>query len=351
MKRIGVTIALLALTACGSDADEGGLVGLVSDAADPTDDVQSPATDAPADDIDAAAPPVDHGPTPPPDCSANPQQCDDGQPCTTDSCGADGLCKYVPVANGTVCGGQMACTDGLCESDGMLLVSEGRFTMGCSPASHPGCKPDEQPEHGVTLADYAVDRTEVTAGQYEACVAAGGCTVPLNSVGQCTYGSGGDFPITCVDWFQARAYCSWADKRLCTEAEWEKAARGVDGRPYPWGDEPPTCERVIWEPNESGCGTGAAWPVGSKPAGAAASGAVDMAGNVWEWVGDWYDADYYKNSPDSDPQGPQEGVQRSVRGGSFGTSGVAFLRVDARGYFAPESGDDDLGFRCCKSLP
>lgn len=144
------------------------------------------------------------------------------------------------------------------------------------------CHGDER-GRTIELPTFLIDRTEVTVGQYSACVEAGACSAP-NTRNDCNFGASGrrDHPVNCVDWEQARAYCAWAGKRLPTEAEWEKAARGVDGRRYPWGDEGPTPTRA----NLSGAhdGFSATSPVGRFLAGASPFGALDMLGNVSEWL-------------------------------------------------------------------
>ena len=206
-----------------------------------------------------------------------------------------------------------------------VLIPAGPFLMGCdstNPAE--SCRSEEQPLHTVTLSAYAIDKYEVTNARYQACVADGGCTAPHQSSsytrpayhGNPTYN---DYPVINVDWHQATAFCAWAGKRLPTEAEWEKAARGgIDTRKYPWGDAAADCTKVnYW--GFGGC-VGDTSQVGSYAAGASLYGVMDMAGNVTEWVNDWYDPGYYSQSLDStDPTGPATGTYRVQRGGSWGS--------------------------------
>jgi formylglycine-generating enzyme required for sulfatase activity len=172
---------------------------------------------------------------------------------------------------------------------GMLLVPAGEFIMGSSD-SDPDAADDEKPQHTVYLDAFYIDETEVTNAQYRACVEAGACNAPADTTDY-DHADYAQHPVVYVSWGDADAYCLWAGKRLPAEAEWEKAARGTDGRTYPWG-EGIDCDHAQY----SECG-GRTVPVGSKAKGASLYGALDMAGNVWEWVADWYDSGYYSKSP------------------------------------------------------
>jgi formylglycine-generating enzyme required for sulfatase activity len=227
--------------------------------------------------------------------------------------------------------------------DEMVVVPEGAFTMG-SPDSVGSA--DEHPQHTVTLSRYCMDRYEVTNAQYRACVDAGVCDPPASEdsrtrVGYFTDPTYDQYPVMNVTWFMADAYCQWAGKQLPTEAQWEKAARGTDGRTYPWGDDTPTCDLARFYD----CLPRDTIAVNTLPLGASPYGALHMAGNVDEWVSDWYDESYYIVSPSTDPAGPSNGERKVYRGGGSGTSG-SDINATARAHRPPDDTRENLGFRC-----
>lgn len=250
-------------------------------------------------------------------------------------------------------------------------VPAGRFSMGCPPIDS-DCPEREKPQHPVDVAGFAIDRTEVTAGAYAMCATCEESSKPL---------AGLDYPVAFVDWSQAQAFCAWRAAesglpwRLCTEAQWEKAARGgcalfcaeddeaccsKTAISYPWGDVHPTCANpalaVFYEENgegEPGCGMSATWPAGSKPGGASPYGVLDMAGNVWEWV-----EDCWHNTHDGAPSDGSAwntsctdfgGIIGTRRGGSF-TERAPFIRAASRFPDGVARQAADIGFRCCRRV-
>jgi serine/threonine-protein kinase len=169
---------------------------------------------------------------------------------------------------------------------------------------------NEQPAHRVYLDEYWIKRTEVTNVEYARCVADGACSEPDND--RWNDGTYADRPVTNVSWYQANDYAKWVGGRLPTEAEWERACRGTDGRIYPWGNGAPNSTLLNYDKN-----VGDVIAAGSYPDGASPVGALDMAGNIWEWTADWYDGDYYANSPRENPKGPNVGTSRVLRGGGY----------------------------------
>jgi len=230
----------------------------------------------------------------------------------------------------------------------MVEVSAGVFWQGC-PDDYPSCEPNELPIRQVYLDSYAIDSTEVTVSAYSSCVDDGGCSANGAGPGCHTLPDPQhqDHPANCVTHPQAKSYCEWAGKQLPTEAQWEKAARGSDLRWYPWGTSPkPDCDRAVMVTNGPGCGTGDTWPVGSRPSGSSPFGALDMAGNVNEWVADWYDPDYYGEGTSSNPTGPPTGSEVAVRGGSLQNGVSKSLRVNHRVPRDTEYSGLEVGFRC-----
>jgi formylglycine-generating enzyme required for sulfatase activity len=249
----------------------------------------------------------------------------------------------------------------------MVYVPEGTFTMGdtldqaiaeCQKFEN-DCQQswfaDEQPPHSVTLDAYWIDKTDVTNAMYAKCVQAGACQAPSQS-GSYTrasyygYSQYADYPVIYVSWKDVNDYCNWAGVRLPTEAEWEKAARGPDGRIYPWGNADPTCDLANLSPYGKSACVGDTTAVDSYPSGASPYGALDMAGNVLQWVNDWYDANYYANSPSSNPTGPTSGQSRVLRGGAWGFYEY-YVRSAYRDGYDPTFAYYSVGFRCSRSLP
>jgi formylglycine-generating enzyme required for sulfatase activity len=238
--------------------------------------------------------------------------------------------------------------------DGMVLmfVPAGNFLMGSDKISDsPNTDTtDELPQHTVFLDAFWIDQTLVTNGMYARCFAAGSCTAPALTSSSTTrpdyYGNSlyADYPVIHVEWNQANAYCQWAGRQLPTEAQWEKAARGTDGRIYPWGNQAPDATRANFNNN-----VGDTTKVGSYPAGASPYGALDMAGNVWEFVLDWYSKTYYQQSPSSNPAGPSSGNRYVLRGGSLEDDG-GLIRSAFRNNYPPHWGLPFFrGFRCAAS--
>ncbi|MDI3463849.1 MAG: protein of unknown function DUF323 [Nitrospira sp.] len=230
----------------------------------------------------------------------------------------------------------------------MITIPAGEFLMG-SPEGKG--RADEWPQQSVYLEEFAIDQVEVTNERYMAFVKSTGHQNPPNP-----YGTGPllsvkgleQLPVVQTTWYDAKAYCAWAKKRLPTEAEWEKAARGTDGRIYPWGNEQPTAKRSNfdreWEDEHT------LHAVGSLPDGDSPYGVKDMAGNVREWVSDWYDPAYYKDAPKRNPHGPDtKGVVRSIRGGSW-HSPASDITTSARGRGGFALQTHGTGFRCARSL-
>jgi formylglycine-generating enzyme len=267
------------------------------------------------------------------------------------------------------------------EDTAMVSIPAGSFWMGAAPGDA-DANNTEKPAHAVELSAYWIDKTEVTNAMFARFVEETGYRTDAEKLGsgwvldlsknnweetqgadwRHPHGPGSSLdgleqhPVVQVSWNDAAAYCGWRGARLPTEAEWEKAARGTDGRIYPWGDRPP--DGVL--ANFADLGLGASWsdqtiedghqytaPVGSYRLGASPYGLLDMAGNVWEWVQDWYADDTYQVSLDVNPTGPDSGTAKSLRGGCWGDP-ARNLRASVRYRFEPDYRIDDFGFRCAR---
>ena len=274
----------------------------------------------------------------------------------------------------------------------MVLVPAGEFVMGSAPDDiasvlrrHPKANgailQDEIPKHRVFLEAFYIDKYEVTSARFQQFVQATGYRTQAEREGggkirtgaktwaqvpdatwRAPRGQGSSItgleahPVVQVSWHDAKAYCTWAGKRLPTEAEWEKAARGTDGRLYPWGNEldgakANYCDRNCpfeWKDASVDDGYRSTAPVGSYEAGKSPYGAYDMAGNVWEWVADWYDAKYYQRSPARNPQGPTSGTQVVLRRGSWLYTALDF-RTTERAGVPPDRRNENIGLRCVQA--
>jgi formylglycine-generating enzyme required for sulfatase activity len=216
---------------------------------------------------------------------------------------------------------------------------------------------DEEPAHEVSLSGYAIDQREVRVDEYARCVSAGACALPSFTPGDPRFDRP-SFPVTHVRWQDAKAYCAWAGGRLPTEAEWEFAARGSSSREFPWGEvyNGHLCNHGSFAPDEAVAPVrivGLA-PVGSFPDGATPRRLVDMAGNVSEWVADFYDRNPetgfgYVPGSQNNPTGPTSGVEHVIRGGSF-ADGTAWMRAAWRGTI-PLVDSPHVGIRCAAGSP
>ena len=234
----------------------------------------------------------------------------------------------------------------------MVLISAGEFMMGCDETNPlEFCYSDEMPLHAVYLDAFYIDKYEVTNAEYRACVADGACPLPRSlrsrtRGGYFTSPLWDDYPVIEVSWFNATTYCAWAGKRLPSEAEWEKAARGSqDTRLFPWGNWPANCDLA----NRIDCVGDTTW-VHRYPNGASPYGVLQMTGNIIEWVNDWFQADYYAVSPYLNPPGPVTGTYKVMRGGSWDVAG-RWSRVAYRERHYPSSRENYYGIRCAADPP
>jgi len=235
-----------------------------------------------------------------------------------------------------------------------VSVPAGEFEMGTDGDK---AEADERPKHKVALDAFMIGKYEVTNAQYQAFVKATGhrrpenCCDPKFNVwkGSELIEGAEELPAINVSWDDAVAFCKWADARLPTEAEWEKAARGTDGRLYPWGNEPPSGNRANYsfDPVSMWDGLASFAKKDQYENGRSPYGAYEMAGNVWEWTQDWYDENYYKNSPAKNPKGPDKADARVIRGASWRNT-AEMLRTANRNKHKPDERRVYIGFRCAK---
>src|SRR5262249_29380246 len=229
----------------------------------------------------------------------------------------------------------------------MARIPAGEFTMGrtrLTPDDKTNMRPhvllDDRPDHKVWLDAYWIDKTEVTHPRYAEFVKATGRRAPYHWPGGKMPPELAEMPVYNVHWSDADAYWGWAGKRLPTEAEWERAARGgKEGLNYPWGDEKPTKKLALFDV-QTGPQPAAQYP----PNG---FGAYDLAGSVSEWCADWFDRDYYTSSPVKNPAGPPSGTYKVIRGGAWSDSAPR-ITVFFRNWVRPNQRTPNVGFRCVK---
>ncbi len=292
------------------------------------------------------------------------------------ACGASGQAEPTPIpvntaiptaevvqnsAGDAVDADTEAGTERITPVDGMpqVFIPDGSFQMGGLDAKN---EPDELPPHKVTISAFWMDKFEVTTGMYKLCVEAGSCDLPTSFASEqhekyFNNEEYADYPVVFVSWGNAADYCTWAGKRLPTEAEWEYAARGTDFRTFPWGDQRPDSSYANFNRNINDVTR-----VGSFPAGASPFGVLDMSGNVWEWVSDFYGSEAYNQAAGANPTGPMAAVgggeRHVIRGGSY-QDVEDDIRLSNRGFASgpdleadmdsPEyigEASSKIGFRC-----
>jgi len=232
---------------------------------------------------------------------------------------------------------------------GFVRVTAGEFSMGSETFKDPRARQDEKPAHSVQLAEFLIGQTPVTNRQYLPFIQSTGYRAPAHWLNGIIPDGKEDHPVVYVNWVDCVEFCKWVSLlfgmkvRLPSEAEWEKAARGADGRIYPWGNRIPDPSLVIFNVSDTS-------PSGENLAGMSPYGVLDMAGNAWEWVNDFYAKTYYQNSPTSNPPGPIWGESRVLRGGCFASMEEG-LRCACRSRALPtETYEKSIGFRCALSL-
>ena len=251
------------------------------------------------------------------------------------------------------------CPLGVTETkEDMVLIPEGSFTMGFNTENRSEWGDiDEEPVHEVFLSSYYIDRYEVNASNFSDFLnnypnrasryieTGTGVTIEKKNSEFRPRAGLENYPVNRVSWYGAEAYCRWINKRLPTEAEWEKAARGLDRRVFPWGDELPTNDRVTFRRKFAQLGFKVIEPVDSMPEGRSPYGLNHMAGNVWEWVADWYKDSYYDETPFVNPKGPASGISKVLRGGNWYYKAY-YMRTTYRFNERPENFKIWQGFRC-----
>ncbi len=225
--------------------------------------------------------------------------------------------------------------------DGMVRVPGGRFTMGSSDRN---AHPNEKPARAVSTPPFWIDRTEVTASAYRACVESGKCERPARSSSACTYElTDPSLPINCVSWAMAERYCAAVQKRLPREVEWELAARGTSPVRYPWGGSGTSCATavtLVHDGSQRSCGRKGPTRVGTHLAGASPYGALDMSGNVEEWVSDWY-------AEGNADLSPRAGASHVLRGGGWLTI-PSQSKATSRNWGSVREAGPNVGFRCAR---
>jgi formylglycine-generating enzyme len=232
---------------------------------------------------------------------------------------------------------------------GMILVPEGEFPRGRTyewPDTalkwYPNPLKDDLPVRNIWVDAFYLDETEVTNERYAAFLQATGHRIPYHWKGGRFPDGQEQYPVVNVSWDDATAYCAWQNKRLPTEAEWEKACRaGLDSKMYPWGDDKIAPEKAHYQASDG--------PVAVCSKEKSPNGLCDIVGNVWEWTSDWYERLYYEKAPERNPAGPEEGLYRVLRGGSWFDEPVLFLTCSYRSWARQRERSPTIGFRCAKS--
>ena len=221
--------------------------------------------------------------------------------------------------------------------DGMVRIPAGTFTMGDD---------ENAPQRDVYVDDFALDQYEVTVARYRQFLEATGAVNAPEGWETVDFARDGELPVIGVDWHDADAYCTWAGKRLPTEAEWEKAARGADARMYPWGDASPLYDQANFQNHSPSAYDGGLMAVGTHPAGNSPYAIHDLAGNAAEWVADWY-SEGVSLSDVRNPKGPDSGDGKVIRGGGF-REPAEHIRATARFHASPQTRSEEIGFRCAE---